>query len=557
MRFLKTILLLTLLFAKNANSQNSMVGDGFGGRLWYNPSNYSVGSYSGYNICDDICGGGEAQLYGWGYNGYNQLGLGIAVPGVNVPTLIPNTAGVKYFSTGYIMGAIKNDNTGWAWGGDITGAPIEVINDAKFLDASSTTISFIKNDGTVWSIGKNASGNFGDGTTTDSPTIPVKMQVINNAVRVANNFRATIILLDDGTLMSVGNNVSGCLGVSGVTSTTIPIPITGIPYVVDIKSTALGTIALTDAGDVYIWGSDFSALAETPTLVPGLSNIVAISGCDDGEHYMALDNNKNCYAWGVNDYGNCGLSATAFTVIPTPTLVETDVIDIMAGETFSYLIKSNGTLWAAGTSIVSGSSIWLNLSDVPRDTFTKLDPSELPLACGITASTTDCILAAPGTITVNTGYYGGQAPFTYSIGGAFQSSNIFNGVPEGTYNVTVQDVNGCESTISVTVNGQDCSVPPIVFLPEGHIDFPNVFSPNQDPENQHFYFPNEGLTEINCKIFDRWGVLVYEWSETNGYWDGKNSDGKNCIEGTYYYSVYYSIFDAPTKTNHGFITLVR
>jgi hypothetical protein len=54
-----------------------MVGDGFGGRLWYNPTNYTVGSYSAYSLCYDICGTGETQLYGWGANGYNQLGLGV------------------------------------------------------------------------------------------------------------------------------------------------------------------------------------------------------------------------------------------------------------------------------------------------------------------------------------------------------------------------------------------------------------------------------------------------------------------------------------------------
>ena len=117
MRYYKLYIVVVLFLTSNFSfSQNSMVGDGFGGRLWYNPTNYTVGSYSAYSICQDICGTGETQLYGWGDNGFNQLGLGFSIGGVNVPTPIPNTEGVTYYSTGYIMGAIKNDSTGWKLG---------------------------------------------------------------------------------------------------------------------------------------------------------------------------------------------------------------------------------------------------------------------------------------------------------------------------------------------------------------------------------------------------------------------------------------------------------
>lgn len=80
MKFYKLYIVIVLFLTSNFSfAQNSMVGDGFGGRLWYNPTNYTVGSYSAYSICQDICGTGETQLYGWGDNGYNQLGLGISV----------------------------------------------------------------------------------------------------------------------------------------------------------------------------------------------------------------------------------------------------------------------------------------------------------------------------------------------------------------------------------------------------------------------------------------------------------------------------------------------
>jgi alpha-tubulin suppressor-like RCC1 family protein len=68
---------------------------------------------------------------------------------------------------------------------------------------------------------------------------------------------------------------------------------------------------------------------------------VAISGCDDGYHFMALDANKNCYAWGDN-FGH--LTSANNRSYSTPSLVATNVIDIMAGETFSYIVKADGIL---------------------------------------------------------------------------------------------------------------------------------------------------------------------------------------------------------------------
>jgi alpha-tubulin suppressor-like RCC1 family protein len=156
-----------LLFSHLLFTQNSMVGDGFGGRLWYQPTNYTVGSYSGYSICyTGPCSNGANQLYGWGSNFSEQLGYSSSIipTGVTTPTPIPSMTNVKYYSTGYIMGAIKNDNSGWVWGSGIGATPTQVITNAKFLDASSTNISFVKYDGTVWSIGSNTSGNFGDGS---------------------------------------------------------------------------------------------------------------------------------------------------------------------------------------------------------------------------------------------------------------------------------------------------------------------------------------------------------------------------------------------------------
>jgi len=368
------ILLLQLFSLSNVNAQNSMVGDGFGGRLWYKPTKFSVGSYSGYTICGDTINPQNNQLYGWGSNMTNQLGLGNTIVETATPTLIPNIDSVKYFSTGYVMGAIKFNNSGWAWGMSFEQAPVQVITDVFFCDASSGNVSFVKNDGTVWSIGNNNAGNFGNAQVSPNfQFVPIQMHLVNNAVRVANKSMTTCVLLEDSTLVIAGDTYFG-LGIN-TPSSFIALPIPNLPKIIDIKSNAEGTAALTANGDVYYWGSDISGENYIPIKIDSLSNIVAISGCDDGYHFFALDANKNCYAWG-NNFGQYGDPLSLPVSLNDPLLVATDVIDIMAGETFSYIVKSDGTLWAAGSG-----SIWLNLTNEFRNEFTQLNPEIVPGWC--------------------------------------------------------------------------------------------------------------------------------------------------------------------------------
>jgi gliding motility-associated-like protein len=456
-----------LLFSHLLFTQNSMVGDGFGGRLWYQPTNYTVGSYSGYSICyTGPCSNGANQLYGWGSNSYGELGLGFGISGTNTPTPIPNMTNVKYYSTGYIMGGIKNDNTGWVWGAMVGSTPSQVITNAKFLDASSSTISFVKYDGTVWSVGSNYFGNFGDGNTLTSSSTPIQMLNINNGVRVANNGHVTIVLLADGTLKSVGTNQNGCLGIGNSTIShqeLLPANVLGLTDIIDIKANALTIAALDINGDVFTWGSGFCigdgdySDEYSPKKITTLSNIVAISGCDDGAHFLALDANKNCYVWGISG-GQTGVPFNQPVI--TPSLVATNVIDIMAGETFSYLVKADGTLWCSGYS--NGGSIWLNLPDIQRDTFTLVNPALVAGACSVSsalANTTPACNVNDGSIIVSQS--GGQAPYTYNIGSGNQNSNAFTGLTAGNYTITITDNNACVTTVTCVVNTGSGSSPTI------------------------------------------------------------------------------------------------
>jgi alpha-tubulin suppressor-like RCC1 family protein len=149
-------------------AQNSMIGDGYGGRLWYKPYNYTVGSYSAYTVCGD-----SAQLYGWGNNTKGQLGDGTK-NSTTSPVKAEGMTDVRYYSTGYNMGAIKFDSTGWVWGQPLKEMPRKILTNVKFVDAGWSSCTFVRYDSTVWSVGSNHSGSFGNdsinGIATYTPT---------------------------------------------------------------------------------------------------------------------------------------------------------------------------------------------------------------------------------------------------------------------------------------------------------------------------------------------------------------------------------------------------
>jgi gliding motility-associated-like protein len=81
-------------------------------------------------------------------------------------------------------------------------------------------------------------------------------------------------------------------------------------------------------------------------------------------------------------------------------------------------------------------------------------------------------------------------------------------------------------------------------------EIPNVFTPNGDGVNDFVPFPNFGNSTNKIVVVNRWGNLIYESNGLNSTWDGKDTSGKTCTEGTYFYRI--------SNTNiSGFIQLIR
>ena len=123
----------------------------------------------------------------------------------------------------------------------------------------------------------------------------------------------------------------------------------------------------------------------------------------------------------------------------------------------------------------------------------------------------------------------------------------------GCYAISGVDSLGNEGPLSEIICVESCSV----------YELPNTFTPNNDGSNDIFV-PRENLfvSEVDFKVFNRWGNLIYETTDPELNWDGTDLNGKDASEGTYYYTC--SIFEESTELGtveidqlSGFIQLHR
>lgn len=122
----------------------------------------------------------------------------------------------------------------------------------------------------------------------------------------------------------------------------------------------------------------------------------------------------------------------------------------------------------------------------------------------------------------------------------------------GCYAVTAIDSVGNESAFSNVECRDNCPF----------YELPNAFTPNGDGQNEIFTaFPFRFIANVDMKIFNRWGNLVYETTDPNINWDGTNMSGDELTDGVYFYKcqVFEQRIEGVTAAAllSGYIELVR
>ncbi|MBN2175975.1 MAG: gliding motility-associated C-terminal domain-containing protein [Bacteroidales bacterium] len=96
----------------------------------------------------------------------------------------------------------------------------------------------------------------------------------------------------------------------------------------------------------------------------------------------------------------------------------------------------------------------------------------------------------------------------------------------------------------------------------GRIWFPYVFTPNGDNKNDFFRADSvNSIQKLTLKIFNRWGGIVYETSDPQFKWDGRDQkNNRDCSPGVYFFEGIvseYTLGGPVERQVKGSITLLR
>ena len=103
-------------------------------------------------------------------------------------------------------------------------------------------------------------------------------------------------------------------------------------------------------------------------------------------------------------------------------------------------------------------------------------------------------------------------------------------------------------------------VDPICVDKESSIEVPNIFSPNGDGINDYFQVKAESLESFHGKILNRYGRVVFEWTDwenEDAGWDGRLNGSTKGTPGVYYYIINAVGLDGNEYNPEGALHLVR
>jgi gliding motility-associated-like protein len=83
---------------------------------------------------------------------------------------------------------------------------------------------------------------------------------------------------------------------------------------------------------------------------------------------------------------------------------------------------------------------------------------------------------------------------------------------DGVYTLTISTLNGCTASATIRIQVQW----------DEHIFIPNAFSPNDDGLNDNLLVSTNLIPDFyECRVFDRWGGLMYLGNDIQKSWDGR------------------------------------
>ena len=322
------------------------------------------------------------RLFSIGFNQHGQMGINSsAVSNYSSPVQVPGTTWKNVGTNNATEGgklAVKTDGTLWGWGQNTNGelgqnnrtdysSPRQVGSDTTWVNVGGNRDGYhmVKTDGTLWAVGKNGSGSFGTNqseSTLGRVSSPVQIPgtTWNGSLgnrSISGGYEYALILKTDGTLWGMGHNGTGYLAQGNTTQYSSPIQIPGTTWR-SVSSYETHALATKTDGTLWAWGDNTNGVLgqnnttqySSPKQIPGTNWGSNCSGGNGQSGCVKTDG--TLYTWGRNHAGQIGNNSTSTDNYSSPIQIPgTTWSDIVqgAGDTFSFGLKTDGTLWAWGT----------------------------------------------------------------------------------------------------------------------------------------------------------------------------------------------------------------
>ena len=231
-------------------------------------------------------------------------------------------------------------------------------------------------DNTLAAWGANSSAQLGNNTTNNSyrPVAVDQSGVLagRKIIAIACGGSYNLVLCEDGTLAAWGANASGQLGNGRTTQSGVPVRVdqTGVLAGKSVIAIACGnatSLALCGDGTLAAWGSNtYGTIGDNTTNMSSVPVLVNANGVLAGRtvvaissgysHNLALCSDGTLAAWGYNSNGQLGNNSTTQSNTPVPVdqtgaLAGKTVVAIAAGYYQNQALCSDGTLTAWGNNL--------------------------------------------------------------------------------------------------------------------------------------------------------------------------------------------------------------
>ena len=296
-------------------------------------------------------------------------------------------------------------------------------------------------------------------------------------------------------------------------------------------------------GYSYSWSPSGGAAASATGLGAGTytATVTDDAGCSASVQVEITEPDALLISGNATD-ANCGLNdgtitvnasggSGSYTYTWTPNVGNTAAVSGLTGGSYSVVVEdANGC--SASTSFNVGVSGSIPIDVIPD--FTTIDAGD----------NVDLEVIIGGGIT------GANITWSPSTGLSCTNCPNPNASPSETttYYVTVTAADGCFASDSVTV---------YVNIPCNDLFVPNIFSPNNDGNNDFLCIYGGCIESLEFAIYSRWGQKVFETTDPNECWDGTYKDKPINSETFVYKMVIKLAGESEQILESGNINLVR